>query len=110
MKPSTRSVIAGLAYVAPESETIGVVISSRQAASLFSELRKQSNDVHRRLLDGRAFGVEQHEETITESLLLELQRAQPNILVRTYTRWRRAERAERIGRGGGKERPGGSEP
>jgi len=38
------------------------------------------------MLDGRQFGVEQHEETLTESLLLEIARSHPSVAVRTFSR------------------------
>ena len=38
------------------------------------------------MVDGRHLGVEQHEETLTESLLLELSRKSPTVAVHTYTR------------------------
>lgn len=56
------------------------------AKRLFNALLRQSRALHSRMLDGHLHGVEQHEETLTESLLLELSRAMPSVTVRTYTR------------------------
>lgn len=60
--------------------------TAAQRRLLFDELAAQSRAVALRLADGRRLGVEQQEETITESFLLELARAQPLVKVRTFTR------------------------
>lgn len=59
---------------------------ARQRRQLFDELDAQARAVALRMSDGRRLGVEQQEETITESLLLELARAQPRVKIRTFTR------------------------
>jgi hypothetical protein len=46
----------------------------------------QSRNLHQQMLDGKALGVEQHEETLTESLLLELSRGSSYVKVRTYSK------------------------
>jgi hypothetical protein len=56
------------------------------ADRFFTLLLSQSRNLHQRMLDGSAVGVEQHEETLTESLLLEVARRAPNVTVRTYSR------------------------
>lgn len=61
-------------------------VSGGTRRQLFDELAHQSRGVARSLADGRRYGVDQHEETITESLLLDLARSQPNVKVRTFTR------------------------
>lgn len=70
------------------------MVTEAEAQQLFDVLLDQSRSVFHRLSDGRALGVEQHEETITESLLLEMRRAQPEIVVKTFSR---AEESRKTG-------------
>lgn|GEM_PF-5682445 len=59
---------------------------SNGTKSLFTVLHEQSQHTARRIADGERLGVRQHEETITESLLLEVAKAFPSIRVQTFTR------------------------
>ncbi|HJQ94831.1 MAG TPA: DUF6615 family protein [Acidimicrobiia bacterium] len=56
-------------------------------ATLFDSLRARSIGAHRRIADGKRWGVEQSEDTITETLLLSLRRAFPYLKVRHFTRY-----------------------
>lgn len=63
------------------------VPSESHRLGLFTDLEQQSRGVYEQIRDGTKYGVVQHEETITESFLLKLAKSQPNVAIRTFTKY-----------------------
>ncbi len=59
---------------------------SLEQRALAAELARRASWAGQQLADGKALGIPQQEETITETVLLDLRRAQPNVQVVTLTR------------------------
>lgn len=66
--------------------------ASLQQRTLAADLARTASWAGRRIADGEAAGVHQQEETITESVLLDLRLAQPDVQVVTLTRRQESRR------------------